>query len=118
MLDRHERVLERRPARVVRVRVAGRNRLDAERVRQVAQSRVPAGVPALVGTLELDEEPVAAEGMRQAGGRVRIADGRALPRAAGEADEPLVQFLQQPLVERRRERLGPLLRPSVRERAS
>src|SRR5438105_3145913 len=38
--DRHERVLERRPARVVRVRVAGDDRVDAKRLGEVAQEGV------------------------------------------------------------------------------
>ena len=56
---------ERAPA-VVRVDVAGRDRLDAERLRELAAARaLRLRVAALVRPLELDEEPVLAEDRRQ-----------------------------------------------------
>ncbi len=115
MLDRDERVLQRRPARVVRMHVAGRDRSHAECFGEITECRVPPRVPALVRTLELDEETLRPEGSCQLGRPVRKTDCQAQSRASGQAHEPLVQFLQQPLVERRRKRVRPLLRPGVRE---
>ena len=93
--DRDQRVLERRAACVVRVGVAGRDRRDAERLGELAKRCVSPGVASLVRALELDEEPLAAEGAREPGGLVRMADGETVARAAGEADEPLVQLLER-----------------------
>ena len=45
--------------------------------------------PRSYGTLELDEEPVAAEDRRQLGRPVAVADREPVPRAAGQADEAL-----------------------------
>ena len=104
--DRDERVLQADARARVRVRVAGDDGLDAERLREVAQRGVPANVAALVRPLQLDEEALAAERLREPRRRVRIAHREAVPRAAGEADEPFVQLLEQRLVERRRHRLG------------
>ena len=100
--DRDEDVLQAGAARVVRVRVAGGDGPDAERFGEVAQCRVAACVAALVGALQLDVEAVAAEGGGDAGGRVRVDDAEAVPRAAGEADEALVPLEQR--VERQRGR--------------
>ena len=82
------------------MRVARCDRLHAEALGKLAQQRVPPPVAALVGTLELDEEPVAAERADKARRRVWIADRDALTRAAREADQAVVQLLQQRLVER------------------
>ena len=59
--DRDEDVLERGPARVVRVHVAGDDGADAGVVGEVAQERVPAGVAALERPLQLDVELLRAE---------------------------------------------------------
>ena len=59
MLDGDEHVLEPRAARMVRVDVAGRDRAHLERLGQVAEGGVAAGVPADVRTLQLDIEAVA-----------------------------------------------------------
>ena len=104
--DRDERVLQADARARVRVRVAGDDGLDAERLGEVAQRSVAAHVAALVGPLQLDEEAVAAEGLREPRGRVRVAHGEPVARAAGEADEPFVQLLEQRLVERGRHGLG------------
>ena len=88
--DGHERVLEHGPARAVRVHVAGRHRVDAQRLGEVAQSGVAAGVSPLVRALELDEEALTAESRGEPSCRVRIANREAVAGAAGEADEPLV----------------------------
>ena len=77
---------------MVRVDVAGRDRLDAEVLGEVAQERQPARVAALERALELDEEALAAERAGEARCGVRIEQAEAVPRAAGEADEPLVQL--------------------------
>ncbi len=114
--DRHEHVLEQRPRRVVRVDVAGRDRRHAERLGEVAERRVPAGVAALERPLELDVEAVAAERPREARGRVRVADGEPVAGAAGQADEAGVALLQHGQVEPRGERLGALLRTGLRVR--
>ena len=87
--DRHERVLEQRSPRMVRVDVSGRDRLDSEMLRQVAKRGVSACVSALVRPLELDEEAIAAEGPSEPRGAARITNAKADPRAAREADEPL-----------------------------
>jgi hypothetical protein len=104
--DGDENVLERNAAAVVRVDVPRGDRLDAERVGEVAQACVPARVAALEGALQLDVEAVAAECVRQPRRRVRIAHGKAVARAARKTDEPLVQLLEQCLVEPRRRRLA------------
>ena len=104
--DRDERVLQADARARVRVRVAGDDGLDAERLREVAQRSVAAHVAALVRPLQLDEEAVAAERVREPRRRVRVANGEPVPRAAGEADEPFVQLLEQRLVERGRHGLG------------
>ena len=85
---------------MVGVRVAGDDRLDAERLGEVAQGRVAARVAALERALELDVEPARAERAGEPGGGVRVAHGEPVAGAAGEADEPLVQLLEQRLVER------------------
>ena len=95
LADRDEHVLELRGAAVVRVHVAGRDRLHAERLGELAQRRVPARVAALVRPLELDEEALASERLRDGRGRVRVADAEPVARAAGEADEALVRLEQQ-----------------------
>ena len=90
--DRDEDVLQERAARMVRVDVAGRDRLDAEVLGEVAQETEPPRVPALERALELDEEALPAECARESGGGVRIEEPEAAARAAREADETLVQL--------------------------
>ena len=114
--DRDEDVLQRRRDDVVRVRVAGDERRHAQRRREIAQRGVAPRVAALVRPLQLDEEVLASEDVREPRRRVRIADGEPVPRAPGEADEPLVQLLEQRRLERRRQRLASLLRPRPRMR--
>ena len=115
LADRDEHVLQLRAASMVRVHVAGRDRLHAERLREVSQRGVPAHVPALVRPLELDEETVA-ERAGDRGRGVRVAHGEPVPRATGEADEPVVQLEQELDRQRGIERrvLGPGSRPRVR----
>ena len=79
-----------------------------QRLGEIAQRCVAARVAALVRTLELDEEAVAAEGVGEPRGRVRVVHGEPVAGAAGEADEPVVQLLEPALVERRRQRLASL----------
>ncbi len=102
--NRDEHVLEHCTARVVRVRVAGGDRRDTERRRKLAERGIAPRVAALVRPLQLDEEVVPAEDPGEPRRRVRVADGEPVPRAAGKADEPLVQLLEQRRVERRRQR--------------
>ena len=64
----------------------------AEVLREVAQVRVPPRIAALERPLQLDVEAVAAERLRQPRGAVRVAQPEPLARAAGEADEPLVEL--------------------------
>ena len=90
--DRDEDVLQQRAPRVVRVDVAGRDRLDPEVLGEVAQEAEPARVSALERPLELDEEALAAERPREPGGGVRVEEPEPAPRAAREADEPFVQL--------------------------
>ena len=103
---------------MMRVDVARHERRHAERLGEVAQRGVAACIPALVRTLQLDEEAIAAECLREPGGGVRVADCEAVACAAGHADEALVQLFEQRLVERwSRGRLGfPSRRPRVRVR--
>src|SRR6185503_8366653 len=54
--DRNHRVLERSTARVVRMRIAGGDGLDAQRLGKLSQPRVPPRVAPLVRALELNEE--------------------------------------------------------------
>src|SRR5215470_12526762 len=104
--DGDEHVLERGPVAVVRMDVARRDRLDAERGREVAQASVASGVAALVGALQLDVEALRAEGARKPRRGVRIAHSHAVSCATGQADESLVQLLEQRLVEPRRQRVA------------
>ena len=67
---------------------------------EVAQERVPARIAALERPLQLDVEALRPEGAGKRGGRVRVAHSEALPRAAREAHEPLVQLREQGRVER------------------
>ena len=90
--DGDEGVLEQGAAMAMRVHVAGGHRVDAQRLRQVAQGCVAAGVAALVRALELDEEPLAAKRRGEVRGSVGIADREAVARAAGEADEAVVSL--------------------------
>src|SRR5215212_4894245 len=106
VLDRHERVLERRSRDVMRVRVSGDDGRDAECLGEVAKPGVPTCVASLVRALELDVEAVAPEGGGEPGGRVRVVDAEAVTCAARQADEALVELLEQRLVERRRQQLG------------
>ena len=88
--DRDHRVLEERPPAVVRVHVARCDGLHADRLRQLPQPVVAARISPLVGTLELDEEPVPPEDGSQLGGAVRVPDREPVPRTAGEADQAVV----------------------------
>ena len=108
--DGDEDILQRRAARVMCMHVTGHERRHAERLGELAQGGVAASVPTLVRPLQLDEEALASEGPGEPLGGVRIADGKAVARAAGETDEPFVELLEQALVEggvRRRLRLLP-----------
>ena len=111
--DRDEDVLQRRPARMVCVDVAGDDRRCAEVLGEVAQEPVPVRVTALERALELDEEAVS-EGACELHRRIRIAHAEPVARAAGEADEPVVRLSEERGIERRRQRVGSLLRPGVR----
>jgi len=103
---------------MVRVNVAGHDRLDSERLGELAQLEVPARVSALVRALELDEEPVTAESLRQTCRCVRVAHRKSVSGAAGEADESFRMFGEERRVERRRQQfaLAPE-RPGVRVRS-
>ena len=103
--DRDHRVLEERAPAVVRVDVPGDDRLDADRLRELPQPSVPLRVAALVRPLELDEEPVPAEDRRQLRRAVAVPYRETVPRAAGQADEALVELREQVPIEARRNRL-------------
>ena len=75
---RDEHVLQRGAALHVRVHVAGRDRVHLQRLGEVAELRIPSYVAALVRPLQLDEEVVAAEHLREPGGRIRVADRETL----------------------------------------
>ena len=95
VLHGDEHVLQARAARMMGMHVSRGDRADLECPRQVAERRVPAGIAAHVWALELDVEAIAPEGLGEAGGGVRALDAEPLARAAGEADEPLVQLGQE-----------------------
>ena len=99
--DRDEHVLERGAAWMVRMRVAGGDGPDAERLGEVAQRGEPAGVAPLIRALQLHEEPFAPERPCQRRRTVRASRREPVPRAAGEADEALVQLGHQRGGERR-----------------
>ena len=90
---------------MVRVDVAGRDRLDSERLGEVAQLEVPACVPALVGALELDKEAVAAEGLYETRRGVGVAHCEPIAGAAGETDEAFRVLREERRVERGRQQL-------------
>ena len=87
VIDRDEGILEAQPALVMGVDVAGRDGRNPERLGEVLEGGVPAGVAALVRALKLDVER-AREGLREPGGGVRIRDPEPVPGTAREADEP------------------------------
>ena len=119
--NRDHRVLEEGTTSVMRVHVSGDDRLDADRLGELTQPRVPLRIAALVGPLELDEEAVAPEDRRQLGRTVSVPDGEPVPRTAGEADETFVVRGEQVPVQARwyrLRRLGPRFRvPSGEEPA-
>ena len=90
--DRDEHVLQHCAAPVVRVDVSGRDGLHAEVLGEVEERGVAARVAALEGALQLDEEAIATERLRQPHGGVRVAGAEPAARAAGEADETLAQL--------------------------
>src|SRR5215210_5907964 len=98
----------------MRVRVAGRDGLHAERLGEVAQGREAPRVAALEGPLKLDEETLRAERPREGRCAVRVAYREAVPGAAREADEAVVQLRQQHRVERGRQGVAALLRARAR----
>ncbi len=90
--DRDERVLEQRPSRRVRVDVSRRDRLDPEVLGEIAKRDVAPRVSPLVRSLELDVEALAAECVGETRRAARIMERQPVARAAGEADEALVQL--------------------------
>ena len=103
--DRDEDVLHERATRVMRVDVPGRDRLDAQVLGEVAQETESPRIPPLERPLQLDVEPLSAEGARQACRRVRIEEPEPATRTAGEAHQPRVQLTDALERHRRRERL-------------
>src|SRR5262245_11076113 len=77
---------------MVRVHVAGGDRLDAEVLRKVAEKAETPRVSPLERPLELDVEALSAERRGKSRGGVRIHEPQAAPCAPGEADEPLVRL--------------------------
>ena len=115
MADRDEDVLERGAARMVRMGVPGDDGLDAGVLGEIAQERVAARVPALERPLQLDVEALPPERAGELGGGVRVADAEPVARAAGEADEAVVQLREQHGIERWRHELS-FFGPRVRVR--
>ncbi len=110
--DRNERVLERRATRHMSVDVTGHHCLDAQGLGEIPEPGVAPHVSPLERALQLDEEAIAPKRLCQARGGVRILHGEPEPRAARQADDPLVQLLEQSLVERRIQRNA--TRPRIR----
>ena len=101
MTDRYEDVLQRPSSRMMCMRVPCCDHRDAEGFRKVAQDRAPAPVAAFVGPLQLDEEAIASKGACEARRCVGIPESEPVSRAAGEAHEPVVQLLEERLLESR-----------------
>ena len=80
-----------RAAAMMGVHVARGDRPDSERLRQVAEGRVAAGVATNVRALELHVEAVSPEGLGEASRRVGIRDAEPAARTPRETDEALVQ---------------------------
>ena len=93
LADRDEHVLQLCAASMVRVHVAGRDRLHAEHIRELSQRGVPA-TSRVERPLELDEEAVA-ERLRRPAAAVFGSRTAGVPRAAGKTDEPVVQLEQE-----------------------
>ena len=104
--DRNERVLQQRAAWSVGVDVAGGDRGHPELLGEVAESDVPAHVAAGEGPLELDEEALAAECLREVRRFVRPVDGEAVTRTAREADQAARVLLDERLAHGGGERLA------------
>ena len=99
----------------------GDDGLDAGVRGEIAQERVATRVAALERPLQLDVEALAPERARELGGGVRVADAEPVARAAGEADEAVVQLREQRRVERGRQSspsFGPRLRVRGGEEAA
>src|SRR5438876_703302 len=79
--------------------VAGDDRPNVELLGELPQGRVPPRVATLVGTLELDEEALAAECSGKSRSGIRVAHRDSASGAAGEAHEPVVQLLEETLIE-------------------
>ncbi len=114
--DRDQGVLQRRPAAVMGVDVAGGDAGNAEALGEEGEPAVAGAIAAPVGALQLDTEAVAAESGEEAAGEPLAGGGvspfpgsrhRPLAGAAREADEPLGVLLD--LLQRR-----PRLRPRPR----
>src|SRR5512133_4186599 len=97
--DGDENVLQGCPPQMVRMDITGDDRPDAKRLGKIAQACIATRVATLVRTLELDEEALAAECVGQSRGSIRVAHRESVPRAAGEADEPVIQLFEQALVQ-------------------
>ena len=95
MPDGDEHVLELHPGGGVGVRVPGHDRAQAERLRELAERGIAAGVASRERPLELDEEALRPKRLREAGRAVRVAHGEPGARAAGEADESVVSLLEE-----------------------
>src|SRR5262249_45234492 len=87
-LDRNERILKARTPYVMCVHVAGRDGGYPNRLGQIDERRVSAGVAAHVRTLQLDVERT-----RKRSGELhrplRVDDGKPMARTAGKCNEPL-----------------------------
>jgi hypothetical protein len=94
---------------MVSVDVAGRDGLDTQMVGEIAQEAEPTGVPALVRPLQLDVVALATEDVRELRRRIRVEQAETSPRAAGQADESLVQLGDRRKRNRGRERLAILV---------
>ena len=101
-----EHVLQERPARMVRMDVPCRNRLDAEVLGEIAQVSTPPRISPLERPLQLDEETLATECARKARRSVRVEQTETATRASREADETLVQLRDQLLRYGGRQRLA------------
>ena len=109
--DGDQRVLEGAPPLVVDMDVAGGDGGDTQIAGELAEGGIPAGVAALVRTLELDVEAVGPECGRSPGGAVRVAHPEPVACAAGETHEPLGALEQGVQRQLGRKRVGALLRP-------
>ena len=93
--NRNEDILESRMPRVMSMDVARGDGSHPERRRELAQGGVATRIATCVRTLELDEEPFAAERLHERRDVVRAPHAKPVTSAPGQADEAIISFSEQ-----------------------